>query len=463
MEYLAICYKTIMENNQPTQPLLERNSVYVRAGLILLILGLAVNFFLMPFDISGDGEIRFKFMDILVHQGKITPMVYSIVGPIFSLPLWWLSNILNNPKDIVIRYNFILYVIFLIVWYYWLRNRFDRKFILTFFFLLSFGSMFPGHLLRYYGEVFTALCLMTGTTAIALKKYSVGWVFLFLAVLNTPPLLVAFSFLVLYAVWRTRKLRYLVLIPACALLLFLEAYFRTGGLLSGFQVYLTENHGFKTILPYSGKIGYSYPFGFGVLSVLFSFGKGLLLYCPGILLVSLAWKYITNPAEKQMIISWYLIVAGLIAAYSSWWAWYGGDYWGPRFFLFTSIPATWILAKLIHFQPRTLPKTILLSFFVVWSLWVGLNGVVFQQKTLDVCFRNDYAMEYLCWYIPEFSPLFKPFITHATFHLNDRLLLLLNAGIWLFVALPLGYSLLRPLRSFAGNALASFRKIQWRV
>ena len=43
-------------------------------------------------------------------------------------------------------------------------------------------------------------------------------------------------------------------------------------------------HGIKTIMPYSGRPGFSYPFLFGLLSILFSFGNGLLFFTPGLLL-----------------------------------------------------------------------------------------------------------------------------------------------------------------------------------
>ena len=40
--------------------------------------------------------------------------------------------------------------------------------------------------------------------------------------------------------------------------------------------------GFRTALPYSGQPGFSYPFFFGVLSVLFAFGRGLVFFAPGL-------------------------------------------------------------------------------------------------------------------------------------------------------------------------------------
>jgi hypothetical protein len=43
--------------------------------------------------------------------------------------------------------------------------------------------------------------------------------------------------------------------------------------------------GFVTVLPYSRMQGFSYPLFFGILSIFISFGKGMILYLPGLLLI----------------------------------------------------------------------------------------------------------------------------------------------------------------------------------
>jgi hypothetical protein len=419
-----------------------REDFYSRLGLFLLLgIGLA-SLFLLPFSISGDGNVRYEFMHLLIKRMEITSMRYSMIGPLFSLPLWLVSLFFKDPSLIISRYNFLLFAVFLFVLYQWLKGYFDRKLLLTFLIILAFGSMFPAHLLNYYGEVFSAACLALGTIGLATKNDRAGWVCLFLAVLNTPALLIPFALVVIYFTWEKKQIRYLMLIPACLILMIFEASLRTGNLLAGFQTYLSQDHGYETLMPYSGKTGYSYPFILGVLSILLSFGKGLIFFCPSLLLIGFAWKFISDPVERKMIIIWLLIVLGLILAYASWWAWYGGWYWGPRFFLFASLPASWILARLIHSEHRSLVISVALPIFVTLALWIGVNGVVFRQNTLEVCTQNDYALESLCWYVPEFSPLIRPFILHATLSLNDRLILVMFAVLWLYNILPLAIDLL---------------------
>jgi hypothetical protein len=424
-------------------PFRFQEAFYSRLGLLLLLGVSIASLFILPFSISGDGSIRYDFMNTLTHHFEIVSMRYSMVGPLFSLPLWLISNFYKDPSAIISRYNFLLFAGMLLILYQWLKHLFDRKFLVTFLFLLAFGSMFPAHLINYYGEVFSAACLTLGTVGLAVKKDRAGWVCLFLAVLNTPALLGAFALVAVYITWEKKQIRYLLLIPTCVLLMIVEAYFRTGNWLAGFQVYLNQDHGYETLLPYSGKTGYSYPFFLGLLSILLSFGKGLLFYCPSLLLIGFTWKFISYPVERKMVILWLLVVLGLILAYASWWAWYGGWFWGPRFFLFASLPASWILARLIHSDHKSLVLSLLLFIITSLSLWVGINGVVFQQKTLEICTQNSHALESLCWYVPEFSPLFRPFIIRATLSLQDRLILIMFLVVWLYLSIPLAIDLLQ--------------------
>jgi hypothetical protein len=420
---------------------------YFQLGLLLLFIGLIAGMFILPFRITGDATARYAFIDALIHQHQITPMRYSMVGPLFSLPLWLVSSVFRDPTIVIARYNFFLFVIFLFILYRWLRNWFDYKFLLTFLLLLTFGSMFPGHLINYYGEVFSAVCLTLGSVALATNKSIIGWLLSILAVLNTPALFIPFFLVVLYLTWESKQVRLLLLLPATVILILLENYIHTGSFIAVFRTYLAGDHGFHTILPYSGRGGYSYPFVLGVLSILLSFGKGLIFYCSGLLLIGWAWKHISHPIERKLLILWSFIVLGLIMAYASWWSWYGGWYWGPRFFLFASVPASWILAKLIHASRKSLLQSTVTLCLVTFSTWVGVNGVVFQQKTLDVCAADNYALESLCWYVPEFSPLLRPFITHDSLQLTDWLTLILFAVIWLYLIIPLVIDLFQQLKT----------------
>jgi hypothetical protein len=439
-----------------------KKDFYSWLGMFLLLGMGFVGLFILPFSITSDGQVRFQFMDTLVHHLQITPMRYSMIGPIFSLPLWVLASFFKDPDAVIARYNLLLYASAIFVLFMWLKSHFERKFIITFIFILSFGSMFPGHLINYYGEVFSAVFLAMGTVGLVTKKERIGWICLLLAVLNTPALLVPFALVVLYLAWESRRFRYLALIPICLFLIILESRLRMGSFLAVFQTYLNTDHGYTTVLPYSGRVGYSYPFLLGILSIFLSFGKGLIFYCPGLTLIGWAWKSIVNPVERKLLILWLLITLGLLLAYASWWAWYGGWYWGPRFFLFASLPAAWFLAKLVHSNNPSLLKTLTLAILITLSLWVGVNGVVFQQKTLDLCKQNNFALESLCWYVPEFSPLIRPLIVHGALSHYDKLILFLYGVLWLYILVPTGINLFRQLKVVWEDNRSLFNFPSWR-
>ena len=76
-----------------------------------------------------------------------------------------------------------------------------------------------------------------------------------------------------------RRLRYLALPALAGGLILLEHLLRRGEPFAGGY---TSEAGHPTVLPYSGLPGFSYPLFFGLLSVLFSFGKGLVFFAPSL-------------------------------------------------------------------------------------------------------------------------------------------------------------------------------------
>src|SRR5206468_4886727 len=153
--------------------------------------------------------------------------------------------------------------------------------------------------------------------------------------------LVGLLFVAIKKVVDSRRLRHVVPVVAAVLLLGIESWVRRGSpLVSGYD----GNAGAQTVLPYSGRPGFSYPLFFGVLSILLSFGKGLLFFAPGLLL-PVAADAADVPARLRQCYQYCLLfLVGLVIAYAKWWAWYGGFFWGPRFLLFASFPASLAMA-----------------------------------------------------------------------------------------------------------------------
>jgi hypothetical protein len=232
------------------------------------------------------------------------------------------------------------------------------------------------------------------------------------------------------------------------MLIIAERWIRRGSpFVSGY-----ENNGFfRTVMPYSGGPGFNYPIFFGVLSVLVSFGKGLLFFAPGLLL---RIRRDAPGASRELREMWAYslwFVAGLILVYSQWWSWYGGWTWGPRFYLLASIPASLAIAvALQRIKTARAEVLIALTVIVTLSVWVGMNGAVFDQQNLHACTDNSWAMEFLCWYTPEFSVLWHPLIEHSPVSFDQGVFIGYCVIIWIWLTTPILRELSRRLvESFA--------------
>jgi hypothetical protein len=102
-------------------------------------------------------------------------------------------------------------------------------------------------------------------------------------------------------------------------------------------------------------------------------------------------------------------IAAVILVYAKWWAWYGGSTWGPRFFLIASVASSFIFTK--HFTSASNWKwRFVFSFILIYSGWVCIQGYLYAVNHMGICSDNNYALEMLCWYVPEFSPIFRQLV-----------------------------------------------------
>jgi hypothetical protein len=374
-----------------------------RLEVALLAAGLALLLF-SPASLDGDALVRFEALDDLLARGRVSSTPYSLVGPLASAPLWLLGRLGGSPAWGCLLYNRLLFIGGLLVLGRLLGDvaaELRRRFLL----LLVLASMFPHHVQYYYSEVFSAVLAAVGLLAVARGRALAGWTGVVLAVVNNPAWAGGLTLAAGCVMVRTRRWRHALVLLVTAALVVLESWLRRGHpLMSGYE----DNHGFATVLPYSGRPGFSYPLFFGLLSIVLSFGKGLVFFAPGLLLP--VPRHAVAPVVRAAWLLWLAFLAGLVLVYARWWAWYGGWFWGPRFFLFASVPAS--LALAVHLgaaDQRALGWNLLALAALLLSLWVGLNGLVFGQAGLEVC-AADYSLEFLTWYVPEFSALWRPFV-----------------------------------------------------
>lgn len=431
----------------------ERHSQSIEIALILS--GLVILFFCLPFDITGDGYIRFRALRRLVNAERIVSMSYSMIGPLFAFVLWPLGKLYQSAEWWIARFNFFVFAGGVLFFYRLLRDRLEAGTVRKFLLILIMGSMFPNHLKDFYGEVFTAVVVGVAILATQVGHARWGWGGAVVGAANTPASLVGLGAVGVSETVSRRRFRFLLVLLAGALVYGAESWIRRGSpWVSGYE----GNAGAETILTYSGQPGFSYPLFFGLLSLLFSFGKGIVFFAPGLLL---SWgegvgSLTGNLARTFRLWLWFL--AGLLLVYAKWWSWYGGWTWGPRFLLFASIPAAFAVAVSLGRPAASWGKNVVLLAVLALSFWVGMSGAVYGLTGLEDCRAADY--EFLCWYVPEFSVLWRPFVVGPALEGKQAILLGYGVVVFAYLALPMVGSLARgvgkPFES-AGSYLRSGR------
>lgn len=393
----------------------------IGAGVLLLAFG-------QEQQLGGDGLARWQAIRLLFEHLQISDTLYSLIGPFFSLPLW-LAGTLTGAVDPVLRYyNITLFALSLGALYLLMRRWVEGQLIRRFLLLLVAASMIAPHVRNFYGEVFTMVAVGVGAVAVVGGFKKAGWVAVVLGAANTPASLVGLGLMTAGEAVRFRRLRHLLPALAGGLLVLAEI-----GLRRGFDDYTNNVPIAKTVMPYSGLDGFSYPFVFGLLAILFSFGKGLVFFLPGLLLP--VWRSLTDQL-KRLYLLWVLFLAGLVLAYSSWWAWYGGDYWGPRFFLLGILPASLALAVALT-HPRGLLYNLATLAVLALAVWIGADSLVLGSHFPPECFVGYYQYAYVCHFTPEFSQIWYPMVNPPTLTTGQLLEFVYYCAVFLWLATPL--------------------------
>ena len=411
----------------------------------MLLVGFLVLFALLPHGLAGDDFTRFTDVEQLLHHGSLSDSRYSILMPLISAPVLLVGEIVRSPEWWAARFNVIVVAAGALVVFRLLRDRVDRRVLRQALLVILFASFLTNRLRDYNAEVLSATLFTLGTVLLVRGRTLSGWAAIVVGVVNTPAALVGAVFVAVAEALRTRRLRHLAVPFAAALLIMAEAWIRRGGpLTTGYA----HDHGATTILPYSGKSGFSYPLVLGLLSILFSLGRGLVFFMPGLLF---SFSAVTRRLLKEyryLVLLMLLFVCGLVAIYAKWWAWYGGLAWGPRFFVFAAVPASILLAVRLRHAKELGPTANALTLLVlVLSGWVGVSGAVADLSTLDFCVRNDAALEALCWYTPEFSPLWHPVVTFPELTWRTAIVVLYCGLVFAWLAAPVVSALARAVRA----------------
>lgn len=394
------------------------------AAWLLLLGGMGVVWGLMPHRIEGDGKIRYQALLGLMDTGAIRNIKCSYLQPVLSIPLYGVGMLDGGRTSSempdrrgthwwVARFNPLVATLAVAAMYLLLRRHAPRDELMRFLVLLTAASMLPHPLKGYYGEVLSAMAAMVGLTCLAVRRFVLGWLLVVLAIVNTPACGIGMLTAAVYLAFVERRPWHVLPVAIAAGCIVLERYLQTGRwFVTGYE----QDFANRTFMPYSGLTGFSYPLFLGLLSLLFSFGKGLLFFTPGLFLPRMRSVAATPAAAprtgdvmSRCYLLWMVFTAGMLVVYAKWWAWYGGWCWGPRFFLFACVPASYVLATRLSRSPATVGGGVLTCAATVLSAWVAACGAVFDSRTLEVA-QGGRVPESAVWYTPEFSVLWRPFV-----------------------------------------------------
>ena len=158
----------------------NKSRIQTVVEIALIVVCLVFSLFAMlqfyPAKISGDGAGRFQAISDLLEHGKLSSVKYSMVGSLFSIPLWLLGKVYQTSEWWCVRYNLIVFATGLLLFYLLLKDRVERGLIRKFILILIVASMFPNHLNTYYGEVFTAILVGVGIMAAVIGPRFGGWI-----------------------------------------------------------------------------------------------------------------------------------------------------------------------------------------------------------------------------------------------------------------------------------------------
>jgi len=91
----------------------------------------------------------------------------------------------------------------------------------------------------------------------------------------------------------------------------------------------------------------------------------------------------------------------------------------------------------LQYRDTSLLLNLFTLLVLLLSFWVGIDGAVFSQKALSICLANHYALAVLCFYAPEFSDLWHPFVVAVLLNKREILYIVYSVIVFIYLAIPL--------------------------
>ena len=181
------------------------------------------------------------------------------------------------------------------------------------------------------------------------------------------------------------------------------------------------------------------PFFQGLYGLILSPGKGLLWYTPLFIAALAAWPAFFRRHRSEALLAAAVVVSNVVF-YASWYLWWGGHGWGPRF-LVTILPfATLPLAEALEAARRSRLVAAGLAALAVVSVAVQLLGVAVD---FNLYLEEVYAELGLYHPATLFDPAYSPLLRQIAYVRPENLdLAWARRGDWAVLGTGLGLVLL---------------------
>ncbi|MGD8923322.1 MAG: hypothetical protein PVG64_00220, partial [Syntrophobacterales bacterium] len=105
------------------------------------------------------------------------------------------------------------------------------------------------------------------------------------------------------------------------------------------------------------------------------------------------------------------------------------------------------LAVCLYQRSESLAGKLVTVGILTLSFWVGINGAVFGSGALAIWARKvGKTFEFLCWYVPEFSVLWRPFVVPKYLTFKNIIITSCFTLVYLYLAVPIYYQILLQCR-----------------
>jgi hypothetical protein len=131
--------------------------------------------------------------------------------------------------------------------------------------------------------------------------------------------------------------------------------------------------------------GFNYPLLYGLYGLIVSPYRGLFFYNPVLLLSIPSWWFLRRASSDSARLAWVtlaLVIVQLLA-FATWWSWYGGLVWGPRFLLpILPLMVLW-LAPLVERSWNRRAWFVTIGVFIVISFIIQFIGAFYGYQPIE--------------------------------------------------------------------------------